>query len=167
MRILGIDPGSRFTGFGLVRCGSRSSLEALEFGRLRADPRSSLPARLASLVTDLEELLDLARPDLVAVESTFLGMNPRSLMVLSQARGAILGSVGRRGVRVVEFAPAEVKSAVTGNGRAAKDQVESMVRRLLGLAGRELAEDAADALAVAVCAAQRRRFDAAVESSAR
>jgi len=99
------------------------------------------------------------QPDAIAIESTFLGMNPKSLVVLSQARGAILGVVGRQGVDVFEYAPAEVKNALTGNGRADKSQVAQMVQLLLNLSHERLPEDASDALAVAVCCAHRHAHD--------
>jgi len=162
--ILGIDPGSRHTGFGLVRRrGAR--LEAVQFGRLSASPRASLSARLGVLAADLDELLDALRPGAVAIESAFLGMNPRSLMVLSQARGALLGVVGRRGIEVFEYSPAEVKNTVTGNGKAGKEQVARMVEMLLGLRGEGVAGDAADALAVAICCAHRRPLETLMEAA--
>ncbi len=159
MLVLGIDPGSRHTGFGVVRRSGSGQLEALDFGRFTVDAEAPLPVRLGLLVRDLEELLAEFEPTAVAIESTFLGMNPRSLIVLAQARGAILGAVGRRGIEVVEYTPAEVKSAVAGHGRAEKGQVERMVRMLLSLAEESMHEDASDALAVAICCAQRLSFE--------
>lgn len=158
MLILGLDPGSRHTGFGLVRQRGQT-LEAVDYGRITARSGAPLPERLAAIVGDLEELLDTLSPAVVAIESTFLGMNPRSLVVLSQARGALLGVVGKRGLRVFEYAPAEVKNAVTGNGRADKSQVSQMVQVLLGLPPDRLPEDSTDALAVAICCAHRRTID--------
>jgi crossover junction endodeoxyribonuclease RuvC len=152
--ILGIDPGSRHTGYAFLRHRGRQ-LEVVEFGRLSSPANGSAAARLGAIAGDLEELVSALRPDAVAVESTFLGMNPRSLVVLSQARGALLGVVGRRDIEVFEYTPAEVKNAVTGNGRADKDQVARMVRRLLQLPDGRVPEDATDALAVAICCAHR------------
>lgn len=154
MLILGLDPGSRHTGFGVVRQRG-PKLEVVEFGRFTVSAQTSLPARLGAISADLEELLSSLEPGVVAIESTFLGMNPRSLMVLAQARGALLSVVGRRSVRVVEYSPAEVKSAVTGNGNADKEQVARMVRLLLALPDDALPADATDALAVAICCAHR------------
>jgi len=162
--ILGLDPGSRHTGFGLVRQHG-PKLEVVEFGRFTVSPRTSLTARLGALSADLEELLRSLEPGVVAIESTFLGMNPRSLMVLAQARGALLSVVGRRSVRVVEYSPAEVKSAVTGNGRADKEQVARMVRLLLALPDDPLPADATDALAVAICCAHRSARERMEEAS--
>jgi crossover junction endodeoxyribonuclease RuvC len=158
MLILGIDPGSRHTGFGLVKQSGRK-LEAVQFGRITGGRGASLTARLGALASDLEELLRTSQPGVVAIESTFLGMNPKSLVVLSQARGAILGVVGRTGIDVFEYSPAEVKNAVTGDGRADKERVARMVRVLLGLPDGSMPTDATDALAIAICCAHRRTFD--------
>ena len=104
--------------------------------------------------------MDVHRPHVAALEALFHGVNARSLIVLAQARGAILTSVCRAGLDVHEYSPAEVKSAVTGNGRADKQQVAKMVGLLLGLRGRSPSADATDALAVAICYGQRARLDA-------
>lgn len=165
MLILGLDPGSRHTGFGLVRQEGRK-IEAVDFGRLSVSAKAPLPERLGAISTDLEELLDTLSPAAVAIESTFLGMNPRSLVVLCQARGAMLGVVGRRQLEVFEYSPAEVKSAVAGNGRADKEQVAHMVRVLLGLPADRLPRDATDALAIAICCAHRMTLDRLTKASA-
>jgi len=159
MLILGLDPGSLHTGYGLIEKRG-STLVTVEAGRISCPPAQSLPARLAHLALRLGELLARSRPDLAVVESPFHGLNVRSLIVLAQARGAILATVAGHGVEVREFSPAEVKMAVTGSGRAGKDQVARMVRLLLSLEDRNrLAVDATDALAVAICCAQRLRLD--------
>jgi crossover junction endodeoxyribonuclease RuvC len=156
--ILGIDPGSLHTGFGLVeRQGSK--LTVIEAGRISCPRDLALPARLAHLVNGLGELLARRPPDLAALETPFHGMNARSLIVLAQARGALLSVLALRGLEIREYSPAEVKSAVTGNGRADKDQVARMVRLLLANAGDGWASDATDALALALCCAQRLRLD--------
>src|SRR5947209_2555042 len=105
------------------------------------------------------ELIDRHPPDLAVLETPFHGMNARSLIVLAQARGALLAVVAGRGIEICEYSPAEVKSAVTGNGRADKDQVARMVRLLLSARCEGWASDATDALAVAICCAQRLRLD--------
>lgn len=166
MLILGLDPGSRHTGFGLVR-QSGPTLEAVDFGRLSVSAKAPLPERLGAIASDLEELLTTLCPAVVAIESTFLGLNPKSLVVLSQARGALLGVVGRRQIEVFEYSPAEVKSAVTGSGRADKQQVCEMVRALLRLPKAQLPADATDALAVAICCAHRRTLDSLTKASQR
>lgn len=161
MRILGLDPGSRFTGWGAIeQSGSRSTLIAQ--GRVSCPARAPLPERLELLATSLEGILDLHAPDVAVLETAFHGVNPRSLIVLSQARGALLVTLARRGVQIEEFSPAEIKSAVTGHGRADKRQVERMVGILLDARSEDLTPDAADALAVALCFAAHRPLHKAV-----
>jgi crossover junction endodeoxyribonuclease RuvC len=157
--VLGIDPGSRLTGFGVVR-REGSKLAALGEGRIALPADCDLPARLATLGEAIEGLAERYRPEAVVLESLFHGVNSRSLIVLAQARGAILAAVGRLGLAATEYSPAEIKRAVTGNGRADKRQVARMVCLLLGLDPRERPADATDALAAAICFAQRYRLDA-------
>ncbi|HEX4962193.1 MAG TPA: crossover junction endodeoxyribonuclease RuvC [Thermoanaerobaculia bacterium] len=158
MLILGLDPGSLHTGYGLIeRHGS--SLLPVEAGRFSCPKTLALPERLAHLAGRLQELLARKPPDLAVLETPFHGMNAHSLIVLAQARGALLAVLAGRGIEIREYSPAEVKSAVTGNGRADKDQVARMVRLLLAARGEGWASDATDALAVAICCAQRLRLD--------
>ena len=159
MLILGLDPGSLHTGYGLVE--KRGSAVALvDAGRISCARALAVPARLAQLGARLGELLSRHRPDLAALETPFHGLNVRTLIVLAQARGALLAVLAGGAVEIAEYSPAEVKSAVTGNGRADKAQVARMVALLLGpRAAAGLAPDATDALAVALCCAQRRRLD--------
>jgi crossover junction endodeoxyribonuclease RuvC len=156
--ILGIDPGSLHTGFALLdRRGSE--LKALEAGRISSSRTLPLAVRLGQLSQAASALVARTRPDLVAIESTFHGVNSRSLIALAQARGALLAAIALAGLEVVEFSPAEVKVAVTGSGRADKVQVARMLRLQLALPAEVLAPDASDALAIALCCAQRERFD--------
>lgn len=158
LRILGLDPGSRFTGFGLIRRrGSR--LECLAHGRIALARAAALPARLAHLAREVEVLLRERQPDVAVLESLYHGVNPRSAIVLAQARGALLAALALHGLEIHEYSPAEVKTAVTGHGRADKRQVGHMVRLILGLGDERLPADASDALAVAICYAQRLRLD--------
>ena len=159
MLVLGLDPGSLHTGYGLVeRRGS--ALRALDLGRFSCPQRLALPDRLAQLAQGLEGLLGRWQPETVALETPFHSLNSRSLIILAQARGALLAVLAGRGFAIREYSPAEVKSAVTGNGRADKEQVARMVKLLLALEGDGWAADVTDALAVAICAAQRARMDA-------
>lgn len=158
MRILGLDPGSLYTGYGVVE-GEGPRVRALAVGRLAGRRGAPLPSRLARLAEEAGELLVRWQPQLVVLESPFRGVNSRSLIVLAQARGVLLATVAAFGAEIREFSPAEVKSAVTGSGRADKEQVSRMVRMLLGLDGEPLSTDASDALAVALCCAQRLRVD--------
>lgn len=154
MLVLGLDPGSRHTGYGLVeRRGS--SLIAHAYGRISPPAKLDLAARLALFTAELARLLDTWKPAAAALESPFHGRNSRSLVVLAQARGALLATLGTHGVPTGEVTPAQVKVAVTGYGRAEKPQVAHMVGVLLALNGRRLDADSADALAVAICYAQR------------
>lgn len=154
LRVLGLDPGSRATGWGCVVVeGSRSRL--LACGCIEPPEHAPLPQRLALLTVELAALLEQWRPAVAVLEEPFHGVNSRSLIVLAQARGALLATLATREVAIEEYSPAEVKSAVTGNGRAGKDQVARMVAMLLPGADR-LPADAADALAVALCFAARR-----------
>jgi crossover junction endodeoxyribonuclease RuvC len=158
MLILGIDPGSLHTGYGLVeRHGS--ALKALDAGRFSCPKGMELPSRLAYIGRCLEELVVQRRPDLAVLETPFHGMNARSLIVLAQARGVLLAVLAAKGIEIREYSPAEVKSAVAGNGRADKLQVARMVRLLLATPGDGWASDATDALALAICCAQRLRLD--------
>jgi crossover junction endodeoxyribonuclease RuvC len=146
-RVLGVDPGSRATGWALVVAeGNRYSLESTGVVRSRGDERSE---RLADLDLRFSELIRELAPDCASVESSFSGRNPRSGLALAECRGVLLAALGRQRVRVHSYSPAEVKSAIVGHGRAEKHQVVFMVTRLLGL-GSEPARDAADAVAVAL-----------------
>ena len=158
MRILGLDPGSRYTGYGLIdRRGSQ--LRPIAQGRIAVPGSSPLPARLAHLCAELRDVLRRFEPETAVLEALFRGINPKSLIVLAQARGALLATLAAAGLEVHEYSPAEVKTAVTGNGRADKEQVGRMVKLILGLGDPKLSPDASDALAVAICFAQRLRLD--------
>lgn len=166
MLILGIDPGSLHTGYGLVEKRG-SALTPVDAGRFSCPRDLDLPRRLAHLSARLGELIDRHPPDLAVLETPFHGMNARSLIVLAQARGALLAVVAGRGIEICEYSPAEVKSAVTGNGRADKDQVARMVRLLLSARGEGWASDATDALALAICCAQRLKLDRLAAAAAK
>jgi crossover junction endodeoxyribonuclease RuvC len=157
MVILGLDPGSVNSGYGVVD-KSGSEVRLIEVGTLSCPARRPLPLRLARMSAELGALVDRHQPALAVLEAPFHGLNVRSLVVLAQARGALLAALGGRDIEIREYSPAEVKLAVTGNGRAGKDQVARMVRLLLGLEG-EWSSDATDALAVALCAAHRFKAD--------
>lgn len=158
MLILGIDPGSRQTGFGLIESVG-GNLSTIDAGQIRCRAAEPLQQRLAYLSTELDALVDRFKPQLAVLEAPFHGANSRSLIVLAQARGALLATLARRQIEIVEYSPAEVKTALTGNGRADKQQVAKMVRLLLSLGSRRLSTDATDALAMAICAAHRWKMD--------
>lgn len=149
MRILGIDPGLRVTGFGVVdREGQR--LAYVTSGCVRTRDADEMAARLATLLEGLGEVISANRPDEVAIEKVFVNMNPQTSLLLGQARGAAFSAAVLARLPVAEYTAGQVKQAVVGKGRAAKDQVQEMVTRLLRLPGRP-SPDAADALACAIC----------------
>jgi crossover junction endodeoxyribonuclease RuvC len=150
VRVLGIDPGTRIIGFGFVETGPERC-RALEFGVLRIDQKHSSARRLKQIHEFVSGLVDRLRPDAVAVEEVFVSQNARTTLRLGHARGVILLSVMEAGIEPSEYAPREIKKAVLGQGGASKDQVRWMMARLLNLDLNTLEEDAADALAAALC----------------
>jgi crossover junction endodeoxyribonuclease RuvC len=154
--VLGIDPGTAMTGYGLVeRTGSR--LRAVDYGCLETPARMALPERLLLIQDGLVDLIETHRPDLVAVERLFFNKNVQTAFAVGQARGVALLTAARYGLPVHEYGPHEVKLAVTGHGRAEKVQVQRMVQVVLGLATLPRPDDAADALAIAICLAHAHR----------
>jgi len=148
VRILGIDPGLRITGFGVVeKQGQRISY--VTSGCIRA-AAADLPGRLKSILDGLREVIALHRPEQVAVEKVFVNVNPASTLALGQARGTAICAAVDAGLPVAEYTALQVKQSVVGNGHARKEQVQEMVKRLLRLAGAP-SPDAADALACAIC----------------
>lgn len=148
MRILGIDPGLRVTGFGILeKKGQR--LEYVASGCIRT-PGGELPERLKSILDGLDEVIATHDPAQVAIEKVFVNVNPQSTLLLGQARGAAICAAVSRNLPVSEYTALQVKQSVVGQGHAAKEQVQEMVKRLLNLTGIPQA-DAADALACAIC----------------
>lgn len=147
-RILGIDPGLRVTGYGLLEA-CNAKLVYVTSGCIRTG-RGALPARLGIIARDVAYLIAEMQPSEVAVEKVFVNVNPNSTLLLGQARGAAIAAAVLAGLPVTEYTAGQVKQAVVGRGRARKPQVQAMVTRLLSLPG-EPQEDAADALATAIC----------------
>ena len=148
LRILGIDPGLRITGFGVLdKSGQR--LAYVTSGCIRT-PAGSLSERLKAILDGLDEVIAGCRPEQVALEKVFVNVNPQSTLLLGQARGTAICAAVMHGLPVSEYTALQVKQAVVGKGHAAKDQVQEMVKRLLKLAG-DPNPDAADALACAIC----------------
>jgi crossover junction endodeoxyribonuclease RuvC len=150
MLVLGIDPGTASTGYGLVR-GVGSRLEAVEEGVIQTLAGVAIERRLAEIYARVAGLLETYRPDAVAIEELYFGANVRTAFAVGQARGVVLLAAGQRGVPSRSYTPQQVKAAVCGHGRAGKDQVGRMVARLLRLAAPPAPDHAADALAVAIC----------------
>ena len=166
-RVLGVDPGSLVTGWGLIT--ERSGRPALEAcGSIRLGSSAvALQERLARLQQELASLVLRLAPDNAAVEAPFHGVSARSALQLAHARGVVLAVLGVAGVAAAEYSPAQVKQAISGSGRADKAQVGAMVERLLGVDSRRVRHDAQDALAVAWCHLARQRFACAVERAER
>jgi crossover junction endodeoxyribonuclease RuvC len=162
--VLGIDPGSLRTGYGVVELRGRD-VRPVAWG-VAAGTGGSLTARLCAIGRALDAILDLHCPDVVGIEQAFHATNARSTLVLGQARGMVLWLAARRDLPIHEFAPRTVKMSVTGEGGAGKAQVAAMVMRLLALPSRPEA-DAADALAVALCCARRLGLAGAVAATRR
>jgi crossover junction endodeoxyribonuclease RuvC len=149
MRILGIDPGSAIMGFGVVDWEA-GALTHVVHGTLRPPRNLNVAGRLNFLCEGVKAVISEHQPDAAAVEQVFVSVSPRSALVLGQARGAALAAVGASGIALAEYSASQIKQSTTGNGRAAKAQVQSMIRRLLALDKVPVA-DAADALAAACC----------------
>lgn len=149
MRILGIDPGSRVCGYGMVAVGAGGALRYVECGVLTAPEGRATELRLGEIARGLIEVLDELRPDAIALEEVFARVNVKSALALAQARGMVLTVVGLRGLTVSSYTAPLVKKAITGRGRAEKEQVARMVAVLVGLE-RPPRADAADALALAI-----------------
>ena len=149
MIVLGIDPGSNVTGYGIVE-GLGGAFRHIDNGTLSSDRALTLPRRLDLIFTRLQELIGSHRPDAVAIENLFVAKNARSSLILGHARGVAMLAASRAGLEPAEYTPSQVKSAVAGSGRADKEQMQKMVRMLLSLP-EAAAEDASDALAVAIC----------------
>ena len=148
IRILGIDPGSRFTGFGIIEMqGNR--LQCLSTGCVRISGQD-LASKLRIIFEGITELVEEHQPDEVAIENIFIYRNADSALKLGQARGAAISAVSVQGIPVHEYTPSEIKKAVVGKGNASKEQVQHMIRALLSL-NKSPQSDAADALAVALC----------------
>ena len=154
MIILGIDPGTAALGYGIIeRKGGR--LRAIDYGCLETSPDTAMPERLLAIHAVLDELLDVHQPAVVGVERLFFSKNAQTAMAVGQARGVVLLAAAQHGRPVREATPNEVKSAIAGYGAADKDQVQRMVQLVLGMSELPRPDDAADALAIAVCVANR------------
>jgi crossover junction endodeoxyribonuclease RuvC len=151
MLAIGIDPGTASTGFGVVRQDGGGRIEAVDFGVLSTAPDLPMPERLLNLHRQLGALLSLHRPESGAVETLFFQRNVSTAITVGQARGVILLTLAEAGIPVCEYSPREVKQAVAGYGGAEKRQMQEMVRVLLGMKALPRPDDAADALAVAIC----------------
>ena len=153
MRILGIDPGVAIVGFGLIE-SDRGTLRMLQYGAITTPAGLPLAARLAQINRDMEELIDTFRPDEISVEELFFSKNITTGIAVAHARGVILCAAEKKKIPIYEYTPMQVKQAVVGYGLADKKQVMDMTRRLLKLKAVPRPDDAADALAIALCHAR-------------
>lgn len=151
MRVLGIDCGGEYTGYGVVEQDGQGNLNCICMGAVHLRTRDPLSARLFQVFSDLREVIASHHPDMVAIEDVFYAVNAKSALKLGQVRGVAMLAASSSGLKVAEYAPLAIKSAVVGYGRAEKAQVQEMVKRLLRLDARPEPEDAADALAIAIC----------------
>jgi len=151
MRVLGIDCGTQFTGYGVVELRPDAKLICITCGAIKLSPRDPLCERLATIFERLGEIIREHHPDNVAIEEIFYAVNVKSALKLGQVRGVAMLAASSFGLEVSEYAPLTIKSAVVGYGRAEKQQVQHMVTRLLSLAEIPESPDAADALAIAIC----------------
>jgi crossover junction endodeoxyribonuclease RuvC len=151
MRVLGVDCGTEYTGFGVVELGHDDTLVCLACGAIKLSPREPLARRLATVFDRLGAIIEEHRPDNVAIEDVFYALNVKSALKLGQVRGVAMLAASSAGLEVSEYSPLSIKSAVVGYGRAEKPQVQYMVARLLNLSEVPEPADAADALAIAIC----------------
>jgi len=151
MRVLGIDCGTEYTGYGVVELRDDERLVCIVCGAIKVSPRDSMPMRLSRISIGLQELICEHRPDRVAIEDVFYAVNVKSALKLGQVRGVAMLAAATAGLEVAEYSPLSIKSAVVGYGKAEKHQVQQMVTRLLNLDQVPESPDAADALAIAIC----------------
>ena len=150
VRVLGVDPGSDTTGYGVIDSDGRH-YDLIEYAAIRGPKHLRFAERLLAISLKLEEVIERLNPQACAVEDTFYAVNVKSALKLGQARGAVLVAAARAGIQVFEYSPLEIKSALVGYGRAEKQQVQEMVRVLLGMKTVPEPLDASDALAIAIC----------------
>ena len=153
MRILGIDPGYGTTGFALIE-GERGNFRLVRCGAITTPPNTDFSARLEMIYEDMRQLLTVCQPDCVAIEELFFGQNVTTGIGVAQSRGVILLAIRQAGLQVYPYKPMQVKQSVVGYGSATKHQVQDMTRRILRLERLPKPDDAADAIAIALCHAQ-------------
>ena len=158
--VIGIDPGSRITGFGIVGI-SQNRYKYIDSGCIKTGVSSDIPvaSRLKIIYSDLETVIKEYKPMVMSIEGSFFGKNVRSMMMLGHARGMALLAAAQSGIPVFEYSPRKIKQSVTGNGNATKDQVKYMVKIILGLEKNVIPDDASDALAIALCHTKQFRHD--------
>jgi len=157
MIIMGIDPGLAITGFGLIHF-EKNHFQVIQYGVIRTESKETLPNRLVQIHQGIQTLIDRYQPQAVAVEELFFNTNAKSALLVGQARGVVVVTAAVAGLPVYEYTPLQVKQGIAGYGRAEKQQVQHMVKTLLNLKEIPRPDDAADALAIAVCHAHTGHF---------
>jgi len=152
MIILGIDPGIADTGFGVIDVKKDGKLICLEYGSIKTSPKENLSTRIEKLFIDLNKIIKKYKPEVISVEELFFNKNVKTALIVGQARGVVLLAAKISKARLLEFTPLQVKQAVSAYGRADKGQIQRMVKMILNLDEIPRPDDAADALAVAICA---------------
>jgi crossover junction endodeoxyribonuclease RuvC len=153
--IMGVDPGSSVTGYGLVKTGQSDEISLLDYGIIKTDPGFQQEDKLKKIYDGLVKVLRKSKPDEFAIEEAFYSKNVKATMVMGQVRGVAILAAAQAKIPVAEYSPREIKQSTVGSGNASKSQVQFMVKNLLGLKEIPEPEDAADALAVALCHAQK------------
>ena len=166
MVVLGVDPGTATTGYGLVK-GEGERLSVVDYGCIYTEPNLPTPERLEKIYLDVVELIRRHRPWDLAVEEVFFNRNAKTAIAVGQARGVVMLAAAACGVSVAEYTPLEVKQAITGYGKATKPQMQRMVRLILGLDEDPSPDDAADALAIAICHIHFMKVDARLKGERR
>jgi crossover junction endodeoxyribonuclease RuvC len=156
--VLGVDPGTAITGYGVVAEEEDGEFSLVACGVIRTQAHVAMHLRLLELFRDLQALIEEFQPDEMAVEKLFFGRNVTTAISVGQARGSILLAAALAGLDVIEYTPAEIKQAISGYGNADKEQVQEMVRQLLGLEEAPQPDDAADGVAIAICHLQAARY---------
>ena len=164
MVILGIDPGIATTGWGIIKTDFGNKISVKGFGAITTYPKDNFPTRLGKLYKDLNRIIKEFKPGIMAVEELFFAKNTKTALCVGQARGVIILSAVQSGLEVAEYTPLEVKQAIAGYGRADKFQMQGMVKSLLGLKDIPKPDDAADALAVAMCYCHSQKINDSIKN---
>jgi crossover junction endodeoxyribonuclease RuvC len=164
MQVIGIDPGTAITGYGIIREDVSGNLIVVDYGVIQTPAKKPLPYRLVQLYQEMKEILLLHRPDSAAVEKLFFQKNVRTAINVGQGRGVAILALAEAGLKISEYSPLEVKQSVVGYGNADKGQIQQMVRALLNLDDIPKPDDAADALAVAICHIHSNRMQSLINN---
>lgn len=164
MRVLGIDPSSQATGFGIIEYGE-GKYNVLAYGAIKISRRFSFHQKLSKIRNELEELISAYSPQDVAIENPFYARNIKTALILGQVRGAVLVAIASHNCSLYEYSALEIKKAITGYGQADKNQVNAMVKNLLQIDDARMSTDASDALAAALCHIQTRIFEERLQAS--